>query len=54
MLFSLALMILCGLVLSGIVQKLKLPGLVGMLLNRRGVRPLCVKHNRARNVSYFC
>lgn len=32
MLFSLALMILCGLVLSGIMQKLKLPGLVGMLL----------------------
>ncbi len=32
MLFSLALMILCGLVLSGIMQKLRLPGLVGMLL----------------------
>lgn len=32
MLFSLALMILCGLVLSGVMQKLKLPGLVGMLL----------------------
>ena len=32
MLFSLALMILCGLVLSGTMQKLKLPGLVGMLL----------------------
>ena len=32
MLFSLALMVLCGLVLSGIMQKLKLPGLVGMLL----------------------
>lgn len=32
MLFSLALMMLCGLVLSGIMQKLKLPGLVGMLL----------------------
>lgn len=32
MLFSLALMILCGLVLSGIMQKLKLPGLIGMLL----------------------
>lgn len=31
MLFSIALMILCGLVLSGIMQKLKLPGLVGML-----------------------
>jgi len=32
MLFSLAMMILCGLVLSGIMQKLNLPGLVGMLL----------------------
>lgn len=32
MLFSLALMILCGLVLSGIMQKLKMPGLIGMLL----------------------
>ncbi len=32
MLLSLALIILCGLVLSGIMQKLKLPGLVGMLL----------------------
>ncbi|MDR0293763.1 MAG: cation:proton antiporter [Oscillospiraceae bacterium] len=32
MLFSLALMIICALVLSGILQKLKLPGLVGMLL----------------------
>ncbi len=32
MLFSLALMILCGLALSGIMQKLNLPGLVGMLL----------------------
>ncbi|MBP7174697.1 MAG: cation:proton antiporter [Thermoclostridium sp.] len=32
MLFSLALMVLCGLVLSGAMQKLKLPGLVGMLL----------------------
>lgn len=32
MLFSLALMVLCGLVLSGIIQKLKLPGLVGMLI----------------------
>ncbi|NCU26375.1 sodium:proton antiporter, partial [Candidatus Nomurabacteria bacterium] len=32
MLLSLALMILCGLVLSGIMQKLKLPGLIGMLL----------------------
>ena len=32
MLFSLALMFLCALVLSGIMQKLKLPGLVGMLL----------------------
>lgn len=31
MLYSLALMILCGLVLSGIMQKLKLPGLIGML-----------------------
>ena len=32
MLFSIAIMVLCGLVLSGIMQKLKLPGLVGMLL----------------------
>lgn len=32
MLFSLALMVLSALVLSGIMQKLKLPGLVGMLL----------------------
>ena len=32
MLFSLALMILCGLVLSEVMQKLKLPGLIGMLL----------------------
>ncbi len=32
MLFSLALLVLCGLVLSGTMQKLKLPGLVGMLL----------------------
>lgn len=32
MLFSLAMMVLCGLVLSGTMQKLKLPGLVGMLL----------------------
>lgn len=32
MLFSLALMIICGLILSGTMQKLKLPGLVGMLL----------------------
>lgn len=32
MLFSLALMVLCGLVLSGTMRKLKLPGLVGMLL----------------------
>lgn len=32
MLYSLALMILCGLVLSGIMRKLKLPGLIGMLL----------------------
>lgn len=32
MLFSLAIMILCGLSLRGIMQKLKLPGLIGMLL----------------------
>ncbi|MFV0342863.1 MAG: cation:proton antiporter [Anaerocolumna sp.] len=32
MLFSLTLIILCGLILSGIMQKLKLPGLIGMLL----------------------
>ena len=32
MLFSLALMLLCALVLSGAMQKLKLPGLVGMML----------------------
>ncbi len=32
MLYSFALMILCGLMLSGIMQKLKLPGLIGMLL----------------------
>lgn len=32
MLFSLAMMVLCALVLSGTMQKLKLPGLVGMLL----------------------
>jgi len=32
MLYSLAIMILCGLVLSGIMHKLKLPGLIGMLL----------------------
>jgi NhaP-type Na+/H+ or K+/H+ antiporter len=32
MLFSLALMVLCALVLSETMQKLKLPGLVGMLL----------------------
>lgn len=32
MLYSLALMVLCGLVLSGVMKKLKLPGLVGMLL----------------------
>ena len=32
MLFSLALMLFCGLVLSGIMQKLKLPGLIGMIL----------------------
>ncbi len=32
MLFSLALMVLCGLVLSKTMQKLKIPGLVGMLL----------------------
>lgn len=32
MLFSLALIVLCGLALSGIMQKLKLPGLIGMLL----------------------
>lgn len=32
MLFSLGLIVLCGLVLSGIMQKLKLPSLVGMLL----------------------
>jgi NhaP-type Na+/H+ or K+/H+ antiporter len=32
MLFSFALIILCALILSGIMQKLKLPGLVGMLL----------------------
>ncbi len=31
MLFSIALIILCSLVLSGIMQKLKLPGLIGML-----------------------
>ncbi len=31
MLFSIALMILCSLILSGIMQKLKLPGLIGML-----------------------
>lgn len=32
MLFSLALMLLCAIILSGIMQRLKLPGLVGMLL----------------------
>jgi NhaP-type Na+/H+ or K+/H+ antiporter len=32
MLFSLALMVLCGLLLSGTMQKLKMPGLVGMLI----------------------
>lgn len=32
MLFSLALILICGLVLSGVFQKLKLPGLLGMLL----------------------
>ena len=32
MLFSLALMLLCALVLSGIMQRLRLPGLIGMLL----------------------
>lgn len=32
MLFSLALMILCGLLFGGIMQKLRLPGLIGMLL----------------------
>ncbi len=32
MLFSLAMMVLCGMILSGTMQKLKLPGLVGMLL----------------------
>lgn len=32
MLFSLALMFLCGLILSAVMQKLKLPGLIGMLL----------------------
>jgi len=32
MLFSLALMLLCGLLLSGIMQKLKMPGLVGMII----------------------
>jgi NhaP-type Na+/H+ or K+/H+ antiporter len=32
MLFSIALFIVCGLLLSGIMQKLRLPGLVGMLL----------------------
>lgn len=32
MLFSLALILLCGLILSGVFQKLKLPGLLGMLL----------------------
>lgn len=32
MLFSLALIMICGLVLSGTMQKLKLPGLIGMLL----------------------
>ena len=32
MLFSLALMLLCALVLSGILQRLRLPGLIGMLL----------------------
>ena len=32
MLFSLALMIICGFVLMGIMQKLKIPGLVGMLI----------------------
>lgn len=32
MLFSLAIMVLCGMLLSGTMQKLKLPGLVGMLL----------------------
>jgi NhaP-type Na+/H+ or K+/H+ antiporter len=32
MIFSLGIMILCGLLLSGIMQKLKLPGLIGMLI----------------------
>ena len=32
MLFSLALILLCGVVLGGIVQKLKLPGLLGMII----------------------
>ncbi|GLC80582.1 cation:proton antiporter [Lacrimispora brassicae] len=32
MLFSLGIMVLCGMILSGTMQKLKLPGLVGMLL----------------------
>ncbi|MDR0994516.1 MAG: cation:proton antiporter [Verrucomicrobiota bacterium] len=32
MIFSLGIMVLCGLLLSGIMQKLKLPGLIGMLL----------------------
>lgn len=34
MLFSLALMIIFGLILSEIMQRLKLPGLVGMLITR--------------------
>ncbi|MDR3341341.1 MAG: cation:proton antiporter [Treponema sp.] len=32
MLFSIAIIIICGLILSGIMQRCKLPGLVGMLL----------------------
>jgi NhaP-type Na+/H+ or K+/H+ antiporter len=32
MIFSLGIMVLCGLLLSGIMQKLKLPGLIGMLI----------------------
>ncbi|MDR0952356.1 MAG: cation:proton antiporter [Oscillospiraceae bacterium] len=32
MLFSLGVMVLCGLLLSGIMKKLKLPGLIGMLI----------------------
>lgn len=43
MLFSLALIFLCGMTLGGIFKKLKLPALLGMLITGILLYLLCIK-----------